>query len=274
MRPPRTIAELQSLSADDKHKLLQRAPNIPGIINARAHVVANVVRPTKAEYDSMEPKRTKCAHCDGNGYTASKGRHVGGIHPSAHYACPARQYYDVTGEFEWQEQLSTNRWFIYQVGHAMHGIYQDLLSSAEGVEAQIEVPVRYPSWYIENGHSDGVLEIDGYRILLELKSTSEASFLSMRSPDKKHVTQANIYAHALDVPFVCVLYGNKADFSQMKQFMSVYDPSSLDGFLSVITELDEAFVRKSPPQVQPKASECRACGYAHACPIYKKARGF
>src|SRR5690606_13300169 len=70
----------------------------------------------------------------------------------------------------------------------------------------LEIPIRNEKWNI-TGHADGIIIVEGKRVLLEFKSIKNrdattpkesVTFDELQQAKTEHVYQANLYADALD----------------------------------------------------------------------------
>lgn len=77
------------------------------------------------------------------------------------------------------------------------------------------------------GVSDSVVEIDGQKYPVEIKSTSVANLDAMTEANPAHASQANFYSHALKSPGGWVMYVGSDDPSVRKSFYIPYSPGKL-----------------------------------------------
>lgn len=121
-------------------------------------------------------------------------------------ACGRRNVYLLRG-VEKQNIFDARILRVFANGHAVHERIQNMLEGM-GLNAESEIPIVYEEPPIR-GHADGVLEWEGRKILIEIKSCSSTVFnnrLQWKAPKKEHVAQANIYAYVLGLDYIWVIY--------------------------------------------------------------------
>ena len=147
----------------------------------------------------------------------------------------------------------------------------------------LEVPIYNRKWNIK-GHADGIIIVDGKRILIELKSiknrdekTPEDSiaFEDLSSAKLEHVHQANMYIDALDeetggnetgVPFIergIIIY-----FAKNNQLIKEFPIHKMDIMLAPsynkINATNHALANGYLPE---RAGDKKSCGTCQYCPF-------
>jgi len=87
------------------------------------------------------------------------------------------------------------------------------------------------------GISDSVVEIDGKKYPVEVKSTSTENIMNMTEAVPTHASQTNFYSHALGAPGGWVLYASAEDPSIRKSFYIPYSPGRLIQDVSKFREI-------------------------------------
>ncbi len=117
------------------------------------------------------------------------------------------------------------------------------------------------------GHADGIIEMGGQRLLLELKTVNAYMFsLLSRGPQSKHVTQANMYMDLLGLDRGVILYFNKDD-AQLREFFIASQPSMVGLIRSRLRETRLAIQTKTIPDA--RVCDSASCARAKACPVRK-----
>lgn len=270
---PSTIEELDRYTSEELLDFCAAAPDMRDVILRGLREMGARTRPKVQEFDRIvrESVPHACTACDGTGLVHTHHRHVGSLHPSAAHMCPTRVYYDLTGEIEFSERRSPKDIATFAVGTAMHELYQRIIFADPIFDGEAEVKAAFEPWGLIDGHADGLLTAP-YRAVLELKSIYGDGFDKLRKPHPEHVLQAGIYARALNAPFICVIYGNKRDFSEIKQFWMTYPVKVVEKWQSqVMFPIMEAIGEgRFPSFPLPKDYTCSECGYKHGCKLYRR----
>lgn len=145
-------------------------------------------------------------------FFADHKRSKGTIHPSQlRGSCERMQVYELlhTPEDEgYVRDVAPRTQRIFDIGTFVHLYLQTLLYNA-GVLIQSEASVNDPDTKV-NGKADGILLIDAIKMLLEIKTITQAMWgLVKNMPLPKHIFQATIYAKELGIDKICFLYVNK-----------------------------------------------------------------
>jgi len=138
--------------------------------------------------DSREPE--DCPTCYGRGTVLEPIRTVGTVHASGACKCVVSIYYDVTGEIAPKEELKPELLITFGIGHAIHGLVQDVLHDQLGDTFADEVRVDLQEAMILNGSADGIIWLPRCRVLLEIKTISETEYGKLRKPKPEHLIQA------------------------------------------------------------------------------------
>lgn len=94
-----------------------------------------------------------------------------------------------------------------------------------------EVPVEDPEYNIK-GHADGIINLDGRRVLLELKTIKNrdgmtrpeaVTFDELNSAKQEHVAQMNLYMHILSRYGATISHGVRAHLGRIDTGFAVYN---------------------------------------------------
>lgn len=157
------------------------------------------------------------------------------FHPSSLHKS-AKEIYHQYLEGDNTQEFGPRILRIFDNGHAVHDRLQNYLKNV-GVLLQAEVPVENNEYEII-GHTDGILEIDGVKGILEIKSMNANNFYSTYGPKSEHLIQVNIYMFCTGIPRACLLYECKDD-QALKEFYVKQDPTILNPILSKIRYVQE-----------------------------------
>jgi hypothetical protein len=135
-----------------------------------------------------------------------------------------------------------------------------LESSDNGFETFVDIldpPVRFAC--------DGILEINGIRYLLEIKSSEYSSFADLVAPKPQHVDQIKCYASLLNISHVLVVYIDR-QYGSLKCFELTIPLSDMQSVRDTMREVQEAVERNIAPEGL--ATDDPACR-SNMCPYYR-----
>ena len=206
-----------------------------------------------------------------------------GIHASELSGCVRRMVYCVndTPAVSTVNRMWRNR---FMMGHAVHDMLQrDFHRWARGTGLRVQfldevriAPGKQHLADLFNIHSscDGVFSLrdnqdhEWLRVLLEIKSISDADFAVLREPKLEHIEQAHLYMACLNVPFIWFLYWNKNNQaytgSHMPGFCIPFDPSVWDGLEQRINQVFHHVGAKTLPD-RTEGAICMFCAWAETC---------
>lgn len=192
------------------------------------------------------------------------------FHPSAIGQCLRKLWFQVnrnatTDEGGSEDVLKT--YVIFELGTYVHVLFQNLCERAGFLKAR-EVPIVDKRLKII-GHADGILELDGEKVLLEIKTINSRGFTLLgQAPDLSHKKQAMTYMKALGLPKAAIVYINK-DRNEVREYCVEFDDEfwkkqcqpRITKFLSCVAK-NEIPDREG---TQKDAMPCRFCAYAGTC---------
>ena len=171
------------------------------------------------------------------------------------------------------EPPSPNGFLRMEMGHAIHEFLQGWIKSHlgdrfHGVEE--EVVIEYDGIKI-TGHPDGIVsrsDMDG-KFLLEIKSVGDFVYKKIVEEGKPlddHIAQANLYAKAIGVEWICILYVSRG-FGDWTDFTFEAEPEVAD---VVLEKFARAHGRggktiSSRPHVDRDESPCSYCPWVDEC---------
>lgn len=187
------------------------------------------------------------------------------IHPSAiAVQCIRAAYYELSEvSVSNKANISAGTQRIFDVGTWWHTYIQDLLAVA-GVLVGREVSVKSKRYRI-SGRADGIVEEDGIKYLLEIKTMNSWSFGGLTAPNENHIIQASIYADILGLDYIMFIYINK-DTSALKEFKISKNNSQL---VTVYQKIDVIlhYVNNGicPARECDKRADGKGCPYQKYC---------
>lgn len=202
---------------------------------------------------------------------APDARGVGCFHASSlEDDCERRLFFEIKGEpisdKGVRKEIGPQLQRIFDVGTWWHTYIQYQLYKA-GILEQAEVPVKDAKKKIDS-RADGILNISGRRILLEIKSMNSRSYAkNAYRPNDKHVYQASLYAKELELEEICFIYVNK-DTSEMKEYIIPVDEKILrEPYRKMKRVLMAVEADEKPERIcRNKFSEIALnCGYCSLC---------
>jgi len=134
---------------------------------------------------------------------------------------------------------------IFDNGHYVHDRLQSYLSDI-GILKQTEVPVENEEYEIK-GHADGIIEINGIKGVLEIKSMNANQFFSSYEPKPEHLIQVNVYMFCTNIPRACLLYECK-DNQELKEFFVKQELDILSPVLEKIKYVQESIKQNKEPK--------------------------
>ena len=179
------------------------------------------------DYLRIRPRDERAIHC---------------FHPSSLHKSPQELYWHyLKGD---NQQFDSRMLRIFDNGHHVHERIQRYLKEA-GILLQAEVPVENEEYEIK-GHTDGIIEIDGTRGVLEIKSMNANTFYSAYEPKTDHLIQLNVYMFCLEIPRGCLLYECK-DNQELKEFYIKQDSRILNPILQKIKYVQRSLQKGQEP---------------------------
>ena len=125
---------------------------------------------------------------------------------------------------------------VFDTGHDTHERLQRYLEQS-GVLLQAEVPIENADYEIK-GHTDGIIEINGIKGILEIKSINSSGFYSLYSPKEDHLIQVNVYMFCTGIERAVLLYECK-DNQELKEFYVKLDAGILNPILNKIRTVQQ-----------------------------------
>lgn len=122
------------------------------------------------------------------------------------------------------------------------------------------------------GHPDGVINIDGKKWLLELKTINDFGFkdvVARGEPKPDHILQTNMYMGMMKIYQAIVIYFNK-DSGVWRQFYLKYDNQLVKAKLDSITYMRQCIANESKPLPARVVCASITCSRAKNCPVSKQ----
>jgi len=175
---------------------------------------------------------------------------------SLHHPCLRYLYYSYFGI---PQEFDPKTLRVFDNGHHVHERLQDYLEKA-GVLVEREVSVCDDEYQIY-GRCDGIVQLNGKRGVIEIKSISSSGF-NDELPKPAHLNQLMMYVHLLGLNGGVILYENK-NSQELKEFYFPLDKGVVERILNKI-QCVLGFISKK--QLPPKTSFfCDTCGFLLRC---------
>ena len=141
------------------------------------------------------------------------------------------------------------------------------MAKTPDVKFEEQVRIELPEYDV-TGYADLVCEINGEKIIYEIKSKNSRAFWYMEKQKEganfHHKMQAWLYMKALNIPEARILYVSKDDLCLLEYPIKLDDQELAETTLNELRVLNEAWKQQLPPPVpkwekkdQWKASYCR-----------------
>jgi len=185
---------------------------------------------------------------------------VGTYYPSLLPSCLLRQYWIYLEGYA----ISLEKSGVFKIGELFHGFMTNALKSCDLVVEDVEKPVvlavrHDDSWIRISGRVDAVLNVNGERLILEVKSIAKLP----DEPLKHHLMQVQPYLLALNVRRGLIVYFEKRNLS-WRIFEVPFDPKLMDALVERAKTLHEHLLSKTPPKPS-RSWECKYCELREKC---------
>lgn len=264
----KTIEDLQKYSTEEIESV-RASVNLRGLYYSGVRKTGQKEGLNLEQYNAWKvaPATETCRSCKGTGKYKKPERSVGVVHASSAHMCVRRLYYDVDGSHTPKSSISPELQITFAMGHAIHDVVQKALHEALPGKFEDEVTVDHDEAFIYGSHTDGVIDDDDVRVLLEIKSIGK-EFDTLRKPKPEHIVQAvGMYARALRVPFISFLYVSKLWPHDVKEFVVTYDEAIFRRWWRDKGDvLDQALEKGIAPVADATREDCNMCPYAYLCP--------
>ena len=199
----------------------------------------------------------------------NKSRHSGMFHPSSVGRCARELWFQEMGVKGSEHQAghdALRTHFIFEVGTVFHIIFQNLCQRA-GVLVKREVAILDTKLRVE-GNADGILQIDGKRYLLEIKTINGREFSLLAATKDAHKRQLTLYMKSTGLPECVVIYFDK-DRAELKEFLVKFDPVFYEEYCAKRVRAHHHNVAtKTMPEREsegPTKPPCRFCSFQILC---------
>ncbi len=191
------------------------------------------------------------------------------FHPSQLGACMRQKWLEEIGlghSSDPNPDSLMRDWLVFETGTYLHVMFQNLCQMAGFLisreSAIVDVKLRIL------GHADGILEIDGTRYLLEIKTSNSRNYTALRAVKDAHKRQVHAYMKSLKLTRAVVVYIDK-DRGEAKEFVVLFDQAYYDVY--VAERIDDFFKRVEnglmPDRegANPNAMPCSYCQFQRIC---------
>jgi len=188
--------------------------------------------------------------------------------------CQRKMMYKLLGYDERHDHVSV---FTLQQGTLVHEMIQNYLQRAGVIESLEEELQILPNL---KGHYDGVIQLEGERYLLEIKTINHVAYERVSKYNtvyKKYLLQAHCYMKALDLKKAIFLFVNKGhtisdefkadnpDIDPLFHEVEIhFDKKIWAEVEEKLGELVKYFDTKTMPPAK-KVSECAYCNFKDKC---------
>jgi CRISPR-associated protein Cas4 len=184
----------------------------------------------------------------------------GWYYPSLLSSCLLRQYWI----YREGHTVSLEKSGIFKIGELFHVFLTNALKLRENLNVETEKPVMLiikhgNRWIRLSGRIDVVLEVNGEKFIVEVKSISKLP----DEPLDHHVMQIQPYMLALGVQKAIVLYLDKTNLN-WKIFEVYYNPDLLEKIIERAVTLDKALMDGKAPTAE-SSWECKYCEFKERC---------
>lgn len=190
-------------------------------------------------------------------------------------SCPRSLIYGLKG---YTDDKKASSWFILNTGTVLHELIQKYLEPIiESMEDRVEsdeLPL--------NGHYDGIVNINGKRFLLEIKTVNVENYqrlLIFEQISGLYKKQATIYMHILGLKKCIFLFVNKNN-KLTNEFEKQYESDKFNPvFHEIVFEYDEKMYEELKVELQnviehfkngtlpeyKRVGKCNYCDFASKC---------
>jgi len=206
---------------------------------------------------------------------ANNNRDHSKFHPSAIGYCSRKITYSMLGYEEEPVDTITQR--IFENGHSMHARYEkwfedmgiqiapELVLSENSEDPEIARKARELNI---DGRTDSLIEVNGERYIVELKSAGQAMFEYHlnKGPKKHHLQQILMYMYLTGVKKGILLYENK-NTQEIREFAIEYDEEIVEDLIKKASVINSYVLEKKLPPKEGTASswQCKYCNYFNLC---------
>lgn len=178
-------------------------------------------------------------------------------------ACKRKVFYDFKKDIP-KTDVDTSILRKFVQGNSIHEKLVSILEKAGVVIAkEIDIPENQ---YNIHGRVDALLEINGEKIILEIKSIADYGFRKLKEPKREHVYQLQLYLFFFNIKKGYLLYESK-DNQNLQQFEVKLNINTVKRALKNILAIED-YIKSGivPPRDFPKNSwQCKSCTYRKHC---------
>ena len=178
-------------------------------------------------------------------------------------ACKRKVFYDFKKDIP-KTDVDTSVLRKFVQGNSIHEKLVAILEKAGVVTAkEINIPAND---YKIHGRVDAMLEINGEKIILEIKSIANYGFISLKEPKREHVYQLQLYLFFFNIKKGYLLYESK-DNQNLQQFEVRLNINTVKRALKNILAIEDYLKNDIiPPRDFLKNSwQCKSCPYKNHC---------
>jgi len=191
------------------------------------------------------------------------------IRPSGIAGCARAIVYDILG-IPAKERNTPQTQRIFDNGHGVHHRIENYLEKmklfdvlSDGKPAR-EVALSNDEYWIK-GTCDGILNIEGMKFILEIKSINTWKYSTLEQPEWYYLDQIHLYFYCSGIPQGIFLYENK-DTQVLREFIIEQDDERLNKLLDKIRFIQDCVKKGVLPAMDCQdKSKAKYCKYIDHC---------
>jgi len=198
-----------------------------------------------------------------------RAKTIGRYYPSEIGMCMRKTWLS----YKYPTELKPELLKIFQMGNIIHDFVVDVLKSEKNPDVELlksEFPFKEEiDDFLISGRVDNLilLKMSGKNVLIEVKSTSDTSFV--REASSHNIAQLQLYMHFTGVRNGMLLYVGKKDL-QSKVFVIDYDEKQALEIVERFKKLHACLTKEVMPDPEARETNktnwmCRFCEYKDKC---------
>lgn len=207
---------------------------------------------------------------DGYVYREQRPKTAGKYYPSEVGMCIRKLWYS----YRFPQKVKPDVLKIFEMGNILHDFIVRVLKSDRNKEVELlksEMPFKLDMKDFQiSGRVDDLLlvKMSGKAVLVEVKSSGMLK--AVKSPQKHHIMQLQLYMHSIGIHNGLLLYLEKNTL-QAKVFTIDFDEKIVKEAMDRFRELHESLVSGEVPRAEAKINKsdigwmCRYCEYKDKC---------
>lgn len=203
-------------------------------------------------------------------YQEHRPKTIGKYYPSEVGTCVRKLWYS----YKFPLQVKPDVMKIFEMGNILHDFVVRVLKSDKNKDVELlksEMPFKLNMEKFQiSGRIDDLLlvKLSGKAVLVEVKSSGMLK--AVKSPQKHHIMQLQLYMHSIGVHNGMLLYLEKNTL-QAKVFTIGFDGNIVKEAMDRFSELHESLAADKVPRAEAKLNRsdigwmCNYCEYREKC---------